>query len=312
MHLTIELYVSTLIKLVVMVMGGVFLGRILEEKGWARFFRYATRPILRMARLPSCCEGALVTALVSGFAGDALLSLHYQDRELTSRQVILASMILNLPLFLSFVPLLVGIVYPLIAWVGLAYLATQIAASLGLMVVAMGIGHVVFPPVHEDVMEEENDEPAPSVLQVLRKAMSESVKVTLKILIIAGPVMGLVFYLVNTGFFQTLQESLMSHIRFPGLPPQALPITAAHALHVAGGAAVAGGLLKATLVTPKEVLLAMLMGNAVGTPFRSLRMSLPRYLALYPPRLSVNIILCTQGVRVLMVMALYFLILWAW
>ncbi len=312
MDLSLHLYVTTLAKVALMVFGGVILGKVLEEKGWTRFFRYFTRPILRKAHLPLCCEGALITALVSGFAGDALLSLHYREQELTPRQVVLASMLLNLPLFLSFVPLLVGIVYPLTGWVGLAYLGTQITASLGLMMVAMGIGRFTFPPVSNGVAENGGEKPEPTIHQVLRKASLDAAKVTFRILIIAGPVMGLVFYLVNRGFFQSFQQSLASYIRFPGLPPQALAITAAHTLHIAGGAAVAGGLLKAGLVTPKEALLAMVLGNAVGTPFRSLRMALPRYLALYPPKLAITIILCTQGIRVSMVLTLYFLILWLW
>ncbi|HDD53578.1 MAG TPA: hypothetical protein ENF32_05890 [Thermosulfidibacter takaii] len=312
MHLSFHLYITTLAKVAVMVFGGVILGKVLEEKGWTRSFRHFTRPILRGAHLPLCCEGALITALVSGFAGDALLSLHYRDQELTPKQVVLASMILNLPLLLSFVPLLVGIVYPLTGWVGLAYLGTQITASLGLMMVAMGIGRSTFPPTTDEVVRDGEEGPEPTILQVLKNATLEAAKVTFRILIIAGPVMGLVFYLVNTGFFQSFQKNLASYIHFPGLSPQALAVTAAHALHIAGGAAVAGGLLKATLVTPKEAILAMVLGNAVGTPFRSLRMALPRYLALYPPRLAITIILCTQGIRVFMVLTLYFLILWLW
>jgi len=312
MHLSLHLYINTLIKVALMVFGGVILGKVLEEKGWTRFFRRITRPILRASHLPMCCEGALITALVSGFAGDALLSLHYRDQNLTNRQVILASMILNLPLFLSFVPLLVGIVYPLTGWVGIAYLATQVAASLGLMLIAMVIGRLSLPPPPQQDVTQDNGETEPPMTKVLEKAIKDAVKVTFRILIIAGPVMGLVFYLVNIGFFHSLQKSIISHIKFPGLSPQALTVTAAHALHIAGGAAVAGGLLKAHLITTKEALLGMVLGNVIGTPFRSARMALPRYMALYPPRLAGAIILWTQGIRVFMVLGIYFLILAFW
>lgn len=312
MRLTLHLYIATLIKVALMVFGGVILGKVLEERGWTRFFRHLTRPILRFARLPMYCEGALITSLVSGFAGDALLSLQYRDNNLTAKQVTLATMILNLPLFLSFVPLLVGIVYPLTGWVGLAYLATQITASLGLMAVATVISHFTFPPPDNDRIEAAQMESMRPMLYVLKRATTDAAKVTFRILLIAGPIMGLVFYLVNVGFFQGLQQSIASHIHFPGLPPQALAITAAHALHIAGGAAVAGGLLKAHLVTPKEALLAMVLGNVIGTPFRSLRMALPRYLALYPPKLAIAIVLYTQGIRCFVVLLIYFLILFIW
>jgi len=312
MKLTLHLYIATLTKVTLMVFGGVILGKILEERGWTRFFRHLTRPILKFARLPLYCEGALITSLVSGFAGDALLSLQYRDKNLTARQVTLATMILNLPLYLSFVPLLVGIVYPLTGWVGLAYLAAQIGASLGLMAMATVIGRFTFPPLNDDQIEGTQVESMTPVPQMLKRAITDAAKVTFRILLIAGPIMGLVFYLVNMGFFQSLQQSMASHIRFPGLPPQALAITTAHAFHIAGGAAVAGGLLKAGLVTPKEALLAMIMGNIIGTPFRSLRMALPRYLALYPLKLATAIILCTQGIRSLMVLLIYFLIFLLW
>jgi len=295
-----------------MVMGGVIIGKILEEKGWVRFFRHLTGPILKAARLPLCCESALITTLVSGFAGDALLSIHYKDQKITSKEVIVASMVLNLPHFLSFVPLLTGIVYPLTGWVGLAYLGTQIMASSGLMMIAIGIGKLIFPKPLNEKVARSNDGTSASMLEVLKRAFSVSIKVTFRILIIAGPIMGVVFYLVNVGFFQKIQESLAYRIHLPGLSPQALTITAAHALHVAGGAAVAGGLLKANLVTPKEALLAMVLGNFIGTPFRSLRMALPRYLTLYPPKLAIGIVLFTQGLRASLVLFIYFFILWLW
>ena len=312
MKLTLHLYIATLIKVAIMVLGGVILGKVIEEKRWTRLFRVLTRPILKTAHLPTSCEGALVTALVSGYAGDALLSLHYREGELSAQQVILSSMVLNLPLFLSFVPLLVGIVYPLMGWVGLVYIGCQILASFGLMLAAMVIGRLKLPPETWEDDRNNNQGPLPPIYKVFKKALKEGYYITLRIILITAPIMGLVFYLVNAGFFQALQRTLASYLLFPGLPPSALTVSAAHAVHIAGGAAVAGVLLQGGIITPKEAVLAMLLGNAVGTPFRSLRLNLPRYAALYPTRLALSIILTSQGMRMVMVLLIYFLILALW
>jgi hypothetical protein len=312
MKLTLHLYTVTLFKVAVMVFGGVVLGKVIEEKRWTRFFRVFTRPILKTAHLPIYCEGALITALISGYAGDALLSFHYREGKLSAQQAILSSMILNFPLFLSFIPLIIGIVYPLMGWAGLIYIGCQILASFGLMLTAMATGRLKFPPeTWED--DKNNDQgPLPPIYKVLKRALRESFYITFRIILITAPVMGLVFYLVNVGFFQDLQRALASHLLFPGLSPSALTVSAAHAVHIAGGAAVAGALLQGGIITTKEAVLSMLLGNAVGTPFRSLRLNFPRYAALYPTRLALSIILTTQGVRVVMVLLIYFLIFLLW
>ncbi len=312
MRLTLHFYIATLIKVAMMVFGGVILGKVMEERRWTRFFRALTRPILKTAHLPPSCEGALVTSLVSGYAGDALLSLHYKEGELSTDQVILSSMILNLPLFLSFVPLLVGIVYPLMGWVGLVYIGCQILASSGLMVTAMAIGRLKLPPEVWEITLEEANNTMPPVLESLKRALKSGATITFRIMLITAPVMGIVFYLVNVGFFERLQNALATHLVFPGLPPAALTVSAAHAFHIAGGAAVAGSLLQTELITSKEAVLAMLIGNAVGTPFRSLRLNFPRYAALYPPKLALAIILTSQGIRMVMVLIIYFLLLLLW
>lgn len=293
-----------------MVMGGVFTGKVMEEKGWFRFFALLTRPLLKLARLPQCCSSAIVMAFASGYAGEALLSLHYRDGELSKVQVVVASMILNLPLYLSFIPLLIGIIYPLAGWPGMVYLAVQLLTSLFLMGLALLASPHLFPEWEEG--EEELPERRVSLRKVVLISAKDAIFVTAKILLITGPVMGLTFLLVNMGFFQGLQESILAYIKFPGLSPQGLTISVAHAFHIAGGAAVAGSLLKAHLIGAKEVVLAMMLGNVIGTPFRSLRLALPRYMALYPLKMALIIVVATQGIRMCIVIVEYFLLYLFW
>jgi hypothetical protein len=52
-------------------------------------------------------------------------------------------------------------------------------------------------------------------------------------------------------------------------------------------------------MTVKQTVLALVLGNIVATPIRALRHQLPSHVGIFAPKLGTELLLLSQGVRVL-------------
>ena len=64
------------------------------------------------------------------------------------------------------------------------------------------------------------------------------------------------------------------------------------------GFAAAGAMLQEGVITAKQAVLALLVGNVVAFPIRALRHQLPRLMGIFAPRLGLQILLLGQGFRI--------------
>ncbi len=310
--MTWELYFKLLIRLSVMVWLGVFGGRLLEETGKAAFIHRLTHPLTKFANLPPFCGTAMASSFFAGFSGDALLGGYYREHRLSARQAILASMMLNLPFYVSFLPMLIGIVYPLLGTIGLVYLGVQVTVSAAVTIVAALISHFLLKNGNlEASITTEFPDPLP-LSSAATKASKEATKMTIRIILIAGPILAAVVILSKHNVFSWLQHTIPPWVKIPGIPSVGLPGVVAQGFHISSGAAVTGSILHLKLITPKEALLILIMGNLVGTPFRSIRIMLPTYIGAYGGKTGVKILFSVQGVRIFFVVMAYLTVLFWW
>jgi len=251
----------------------------------------------------------MTSSFFAGFSGDALLGSYFRENRLSSRQAVLASMMLNLPFYVSFIPMLVGIVYPLMGTVGLVYLGFQVSVSACVTVVAAFTSHFLLNNNGKDItIDTEFPEPL-SLPLAARRASVEACKMTLRIILIAAPILAAVVVLVERHLFVYIQHVIPLWVRITGIPATGFPGVIAQGFHISSGAAVTGSVLHLKLITHKEALLIMLMGNLVGTPFRSIRIMLPTYLAAYGRRIGIKVLFAVQGLRTMLVLLAYLSVL---
>jgi hypothetical protein len=64
------------------------------------------------------------------------------------------------------------------------------------------------------------------------------------------------------------------------------------------GFAAAGALMDAGMLTVKQTVLALLVGNVLAFPLRALRHQLPHYMGIYAPRVGAELLVLGQVFRV--------------
>jgi hypothetical protein len=120
-----------------------------------------------------------------------------------------------------------------------------------------------------------------------------------RITVYVVPIYTLVFILNAMGLFKLLREALAGFVVTSFMPMESLSvIILSFAAEFTSGFAAAGALLEAGVLTIKQTVIALLLGNIIAFPVRALRHQLPRYIGIFSPRMGTQMLLMGQGFRV--------------
>jgi hypothetical protein len=120
-----------------------------------------------------------------------------------------------------------------------------------------------------------------------------------RIAVYVVPIYTLVFVLNGMGLFMWLREGLAGYVVTTFMPMESLSvIILSFAAEFTSGFAAAGALLNAGVLTVKQTVLALLIGNVLAFPIRALRHQLPRYIGIFSPKMGTQLLLMGQGFRV--------------
>ena len=93
---------------------------------------------------------------------------------------------------------------------------------------------------------------------------------------------------------------MAAHVTQAFVPVEALSvIILSFAAEFTSGFAAAGALLEAGVLTVKQTVLALLIGNILAFPVRALRHQLPRYMGIFGPKTGFQLLLLGQSYRIL-------------
>jgi hypothetical protein len=281
---------------------GLLIGQIIEATGWTRTLAVLARPLFRFGNLGNQCSAAFTTAFFSGVTANALLLDFLREAKISRRQLYLSNFINQLPAFFLHLPTTFFIVIPLTGLAGVLYFLITFLAVLFRTILFLLYGHFFLPSrIDENVREV--DVTAEQKNHGL-KGIGDRIKLRLpqrliRIAIYVVPIYTLVFVLNALGVFQLLREGLADYVVTTFMPMESLSvIILSFAAEFTSGFAAAGALLDAGVLTIKQTVIALLIGNILAFPVRALRHQLPRYIGIFSPKMGTQILLMGQGFRV--------------
>ncbi|MGD8521531.1 MAG: nucleoside recognition protein [Desulfobacterales bacterium] len=291
-----------LFRLMMFITAGLLIGQIIEATGWTRTLAVLARPLFRFGNLGNQCSAAFTTAFFSGVTANALLLDFLREAKISRRQLYLSNFINQLPAFFLHLPTTFFIVIPLTGLAGVLYFLITFLAVLFRTILFLLYGHFFLPSrIDENVREV--DVTAEQKNHGL-KGIGDRIKLRLpqrliRIAIYVVPIYTLVFVLNALGVFQLLREGLADYVVTTFMPMESLSvIILSFAAEFTSGFAAAGALLDAGVLTIKQTVIALLIGNILAFPVRALRHQLPRYIGIFSPKMGTQILLMGQGFRV--------------
>ena len=116
------------------------------------------------------------------------------------------------------------------------------------------------------------------------------------------PIYSAVYFLNGLGLFDTVRRWLAGFVVTSLVPIESLSVVIlSFAAEFTSGFAAAGALMDAGMLTVKQTVLALLIGNVLAFPIRALRHQLPHYMGIYSPKLGAQLLILGQAFRVVSV-----------
>lgn len=299
-HMVWRRMLVPLVRLLAFITLGLAVGQMIEAAGWTGKIGKLGAPLFRFAHLGPQCSAAFSTAFISGTAANAMLYEFWQDGKISRHQLILTSLANQLPAFFLHLPTTVFIVLPLTGWAGGLYFILTFLAAL------IRLATVLFWGRFRQAADEQawtRRDPAPPSRDKRRgvlKAIGEKLPRRLTtVTTYVVPIYIAVFLLNSAGVFDWTRRWLAHWVSDRFVPVEALSLVVlGFAAEFTSGFAAAGAMLQEGVITVKQAVMALLVGNVVAFPIRALRHQLPRLMGIFSPKLGLQILLLGQGFRI--------------
>ncbi len=287
-------------RLIAIMAGALFISALIEAKGWSRFVSTLSRPLMRLGNLSDWSGTAFTTAFLSGIAASTMLWNAYQDGRITKREMFISALLnVGLPSYFLHLPITFAIIVPLAGSAGTIYLAITFVAALIRTVVIIIAGRILLSPKRHQpspIQEEGPTADEKNVWDLFKKYLSQRLSY---IVLYTVPIYILVVLSRLWGLFDMLQEATSHLVTTNIIPVQGISVVAFSIVaEFAAGAAAAGAMLQEGVLSVKQTVAALLLGNIIATPIRALRHQLPRYLGIYRPSTGIALIIIGQLLRV--------------
>ncbi len=289
-----------LIRLMFFIFLGLVVGQIIESTGWTGALSVIARPFFRFGKLGDRCSAAFTSAFVSGIAANAILLDFYKENKITKKQMFLTNFVNQMPNYFLHLPTTFFIVWPLTGVAGVIYLiitftAVLLRTSLFLVYGRLTIKEEITKKTVRD--SKNSNTPKRSIFKNIRDKLPERF---MNIAMFVLPVYIAVFVFTQAGIFKLANELLIKFIPVTFIPVEAFSVVVlSFFTEFTSGFAAAGAMMDSGLLTVKQTVTALLIGNIAAFPLRALRHQLPRYIGIFSPKLGTEILLIGQISRVL-------------
>ncbi len=302
--------VVPLVRLFAIISITLTLSAILEGMGWSKAIARYARPIMRLGGFSDHVGLAFTTAFLSGVAANTMLLNAYEENRITQQELLLANLLNSgLPSYFLHLPTTIAIIVPLVGMAGAIYLFITFSAALIRTVLIIMTGRLFLRGKRGDAMEpgHRRDD-----LDYNKKRYGWTMARRLMKRYLVARMAKIAFYTIpiylgvvvaqQVGAFEWLKGMSANLLEVPGFPIESISVVVFTILaEFTAGAAAAGAMVHSGILSIKETVLALVMGNIIATPFRALRHQLPRYLGIYSPRLGITLLAATQGLRIVSV-----------
>jgi len=291
-----------LTRLMFFITVGLVVGQVIEASGWTRTLAVLAAPAFRFGNLGHRCSAAFTTAFFSGVAANAMLVEFYNEGKISRRQLFLSNFVNQMPAYFLHLPTTFFIVIPLTRWAGALYFFLTFAAMVFRTALFLVYGYF------QKGMNRENDEFDYESAKQSRAPDNNGVWASVRkrlpgrvtgIAVYVLPIYTLVYVLNAMGLFEAARQWMALYVTATFIPMESLSLVIlSFAAEFTSGFAAAGALLDAGVLTVKQTVLALLIGNIVAFPIRALRHQLPRYMGIFAPKTGIQLLLMGQGFRV--------------
>ncbi len=291
-----------LIRLICALSLGLLIANFIEALNWTRKIALLARPLVRLGNMSDVTGASFSMAVFSSVSANTLLAEAYDQQKIGRKELVLANLFNSLPTNFVHLPTVFFITFPLIKGAAIIYVGLTLSAALLRTFTIVLISRLLLPRP-ERIAGFSADVGGTGIdwRVAFEKSWTRFKKRIRKIVLITVPIYIVIFIMNRIGYFKELEQAVAAYLTFiPWLSPQSMGIiTLQMATELTAGVAAAGALLQEGVMTHREVILALLVGNVLASPLRAVRHQFPYYAGIFKPAVALELIVCSQVFRII-------------
>ena len=296
----------TFAKLLFYIILATFIGTILELRSWLRYFTVLCEPFVKFARLPEISGKAMVMSVMSNTSASIMLAENYKNSKITRKEMIISALCNSYPAMVSFS---IRIAFPVIVAIGLAGLMYYLAIYLiGLFLFLLIILYSRATSHAQDSVKMDKVEVCQWGI-VFKESRKRCTDILLRFIKIVLPMYLLAVYAVNSGIFGIIQDHIPLALQAK-FSSQMLTVIGARLGGMLSAAGITSELVLRQQISIKQVVCALLIGNALTIPIRAVRTNIPKMLGIFPGLDGLWIVLIMQSARLFLYLAVAFILIY--
>jgi len=299
---------------------GLVMAELIVVLNAAERIAFLAKPITRFSHLSDVAGASFMMAFFSAASANSMLAGYYNDRIIEKRELFVASLVNSFPATTMHWRSLLPVLIPLLGFTGLVYFGLLMVVGLlktGLVMVA---GRVLLDGENKDeaavAIGEQKGPDKSSDRPPLKEALKISARAAkpkvVKVTKMTTVIMFLVSVLIEVEAFDLLTLHMGGIRNYLPLPAAGLSIVAAQFAGYVAAYSVAGGLLAAGELSGKEVVVTLMVGNVITSAAWAVRWLIPSHAGIFGPRIGTELVVCSTGLRALIMLFVAFGVMVFW
>jgi len=283
------------VKMLSIILPTIFLMNYLINSGVMERLLETLLPLVKHLNINPISLSSILACLLT--VGYSILAEGLRSGKISEEEVIATSLANSFPSILSHtLTFFLPVVIPILGLTGVIFLIIRLGVALVKSI--LGILYLW------RISRGGDTEKGLKIKGYKKRDVKASLYSTLKFSKRVVPVMFITMFLVvllsNLGVFQYLNSLIMPVTERFHLNPNIGLLALTEVINVYGAVVMAGEFLRESILSPREVLIGLVIGNVVTFSSRYVKHSLPLHLALFGPRLGSKIVMINGIITLLL------------
>ncbi len=285
------------VPILIMIFAGLFGTGILIELGFMQKFSGIVKPLFKHTNLPDTCASAFLVALGSTVAANGMVVNFKENGCINNKETILCAMLNSTPAYVrEIITYQIPIVLPALGpVVGGFYVMVFILTAI-VKVTTIIVLSRIFLTKNRCQYDENISSKKVTLKDAVKKSLKRNRRLFTKIAIIYLSMTTLVFILRERGAFEIFNVLPLADLF--GVPPESIvPLTSYVASPILG-ISLLGPMISNNGISHIQAMIVLMLGSMFMLPIFSIRSLLPRYIAIFGPRVGIRIVAFSSGISI--------------
>ena len=285
------------IKISIIVLITMFIVNYIMNTDIMKKFSNFLSPILKRLKINPLSISSILTCFFSPTVGYSILAEGLKENKINEKEIIGTSLANSFPSVLShtftfFIP----VVVPILGWTGVLYVLIRLGVALTKTI----IGFIYLSIISEGCSFEMPEVNKLNKKENAKKSFKSTLRFAKRLIPIMFFMMTLVIYLSKIGFFDYVERFVEPITNLLNLNPNVGILVLTEVMNVQAAIVMAGGFLNENILTSKEVLIGLIIGNVLTFSTRYVKHSLPLQVSLFGAKLGTKIVMINAAITLIL------------